>query len=337
MIGFDTGTYNLVCCKRDKDGNFIYKKEVNAFLEMPLENKFVFNMMKTAGVPLIERPNANIAYALGEKAVDMAYAMSHIGLKRPMRDGCLNPDEKHAQQVMSVMIHSLIESLSSPNEILYYSVPANAVNEETDADYHEKVVESIFNAFEDESGYKLKAFPINEGLALVYSELAHKAFTGLSASFGGGMVNVCYSIFGAPVFQFSIVNSGDWIDKMAARATGETPAYINKEKMKLNLLEEPDSIVMRAIKAQYEIMLTKTISGIKHGVEAAGNKARADHPVDVVIAGGTSLPIGFNTLFEDMIRKIELPIEIGKVIRPKDPLYSVARGCLIAAEAAANS
>ena len=38
-IGMDCGTYNLVCCRRDKDNNFVYKREVNAFLEMPLENR----------------------------------------------------------------------------------------------------------------------------------------------------------------------------------------------------------------------------------------------------------------------------------------------------------
>ena len=45
-IGFDCGTYNLVTCKRNDDSDFVYKREINAFLEMPLENEFVFNMMK---------------------------------------------------------------------------------------------------------------------------------------------------------------------------------------------------------------------------------------------------------------------------------------------------
>ena len=76
-IGFDCGTYHLVSCKR-KDKEIVFKKEVNAFLEMPLDNRFVFNMMKNAGVPLIEQPEANIAYALGEAAVNMAYTMNQI-------------------------------------------------------------------------------------------------------------------------------------------------------------------------------------------------------------------------------------------------------------------
>jgi len=333
-IGFDAGTYNLVCCQRDDDNNFVYKKEVNAFLEMPIEDsRFVFNMMKDAGVPLIERKEAGEAYALGEAAVQMAYTMSQIELRRPMKDGCLNPKEKSAQQIMSIMIHGLLDNVSQPNETLFFSKPANAINEETDADYHGKVLEAIFNAFQDEDGNKVNAMSINEGLALVYAELAKKQWTGLGISFGAGMVNVCYAMFGSPVFEFSLVSSGDWIDKMAAKATGETIAYINKEKEKVNLNETSGSLVQRAIKAQYEIMVQKTINGIKKGLTDIDNKARADSDIDIVISGGTSVPPGFDKLFSGIVKKANLPIKIGNIIRPKDPLYSVARGCLLAAEA----
>ncbi len=331
-IGTDVGTYTLVVSKRDKDKNFSHKKEINAFIEIPLENRFVFNMMKNAGVPLIERKEANIAYALGEAAVDMAYTMNQIELKRPMSAGCLNPKEKHAQQIMSIMIHSLIGELTHNKEILYFCVPANAINEETDADYHGKVLQAIFNAYEDEKGNKVDAYPINEALALIYAELEDKAYTGIGISFGAGMVNVCYAIFGNPVFQFSVAGSGDWIDKMAAKATGESITFINREKTKLDLTKESDSLVQRAIKAQYEIMAQRTVTEIKKGLEKAGNKARAEHPIDVVIAGGTSSPNGFDALIADLLKKAQLSIEINKVIRPKDPLFSVAKGCLKAAE-----
>lgn len=334
MIGFDCGTYNLVCARRDKDKNIVFKKEVNAFIEMPIENRFVFNMMKNAGVPLVERPEVGIAYALGEAAVNIAYTMNQVELKRPMTHGCLNPREKNAQQIMSLMMHALIGTASCDKESLYYTVPANAVNEETDADYHGKVLEAIFNAFEDGKKQKVAPTKINEGLALIYAELAAKAYTGIGVSCGAGMVNVCYAIFGAPVFEFSIVNSGDWIDKMTARATGESPAYINQEKTKLDLMKEQDSLILRAVKAQYEIMIQKTCTDIKKGLEKIGGKARANHAIDIVVAGGTSLPNGFDKLFGETITKIGLPIDIGQVIRPVEPLYSVAKGCLLAAEAA---
>ena len=333
-IGFDCGTYNLVCCKRDGKGNFAHKREVNAFIELPIENRFVFNMMKNAGVPLIERKDAGVAYALGEAAVNFAYTMN-TELKRPMMNGCLNPKERSAQQIMSIMVNGLIESCK-PNETLFYSVPANAVNQETDADYHSKVLEAMFGAFRDEKGNRVNAHPINEGLALVYAELSAKQYSGIGISFGAGMVNLCFALYGQPIFQFAIVNSGDWIDRQAAKALGESPTFVNQEKMKLDLSVEPEGMTLRAIKAQYEIMIAKTVAEIKNGIEKAGNKARTGKPIDVVVAGGTSSPNGFDVLFTQALRNGHLGIDIGNVIRPSDPLYSVARGCLIAAENAGS-
>ena len=332
-IGFDCGTYNLICCKRDDDQDFEYKSEVNAFLEFPMDNDFVFNMMKKAGVPLIHREDANVAYALGDAAVKMAYTMPKIDLKRPMKEGCVNPKERDAFQIMNIMIHSLLENVKYDKEILLYSVPANAVNVETDADYHRKILEAIFKAYRSDEGYTVDARPINEGMALVYAELADKMYTGIGVSCGAGMVNVAFALFGAEVFTFSIVNSGDWIDKQAAKATGETVAFINKEKTKIDLGREPVSLVERAIKTQYELMIEKTIGGIKKGLlENSDKKAHLDDPIDIVVAGGTASPPGFDDFFRNLIKNAGLPIQVGNVVRPKDPVKSVARGCLIAAE-----
>jgi hypothetical protein len=332
-IGFDAGTYNLVCCTRDEKTNFVYDREVNAFIEIPLTDRMVLQMMKTCEdpVPVIERPTK--AYALGEKAVRMAYTISQLELKRPMKDGCVNPKEKEAFEVMGIMVSSLLEgNVKKDRDVLYYSVPANALNEETDAEFHTKILESIFNNYESDDGKKVKAFPINEGLALVYAELKATNYTGIGISFGAGMVNLCYAMFGVPVFTFAIVNSGDWIDKMAAKATGEGTTFINQEKTKVNLSIEPTNLVERAIQTQYKIMIEKTVSGIKKGLSEAGKKARSDKPVDIVIAGGTSSPVGFDILFRDVLKQTELPIAIGNIVRPDDPLFSVSRGCLIAAE-----
>jgi hypothetical protein len=333
-IGFDAGTYNLVCCQRNEEGEFVYKREVNAFLDIPLDNRFVFQMMKKAGVPLIEREN--VAYALGEAAVNMAYTMSQLELKRPMVAGCVNPKERDAFQILKIMMHSLLDDVQDDNDVLYYSVPANAINEETDAEYHGKILEAIFKGFKKD-GKQVQPFEVNEALALVYAELSHKAYTGIGMSFGAGMVNVCFSMFGNPVFKFSLVNSGDWIDKMAAKATGESIAFINQEKHKIDLSKAPETLVERAIQTQYSIMVEKTVSGIKNGLASMSDTVHVDKPIDVVVAGGTAMPNGFHTLFKDVLAQANMPIGIGEVIKPKDPLYSVARGCLLVAEAAVNS
>jgi actin-like ATPase involved in cell morphogenesis len=330
-IGADVGTFNLVCCVRNDKKDFVYKREVNAFIEMPLENDFVVNMMRKAGVPLIIREDADVAYALGEAAVKMAYSMHGVELRRPMKDGCVNPKEKDAFQIMNIMIHSLVGNIPDDQSILYYCVPSNAVNAETDAAYHGKIIEAIFKAYKSDKGHIVRAYPINEALAIIYAELAEKNYTGIGISFGGGMVNVCFAIFGAPVFSFAIVNSGDWIDKQAARATNESIVFINQEKEKIDLTLPPTNLVERAIQTQYRLMIENTVAGIKKGLDE-NKKAVAGKPIDIIIAGGTSSPPGFTDLFKEVLSSANLPIDIGEVRKPSDPLYVVSRGCLAAAE-----
>ena len=333
MIGADVGTYNLITCKRNEEKDFVFKKEVNAFLKFSLEDPFVFNIMKTVkDVPMIQREDEGIAYVLGEAAVRMAYTLKKLDLSRPMKDGCVNPKEHDAFHIMNIMIHSLLDGVEKDQEIVYYSVPANAINEETDADYHSKILEAIFKAYESPEGYKVDARPLNEGMALVYSELADKNFTGIGVSCGAGMVNVAFGLYGTEVFKFAIVNSGDWIDKQAAKALSESPAFVNKEKTKVDLNKVPVTLVERAIQTQYELMIQKTIGGIKKGLEENENEVRLDEPIDIVVAGGTASPPGFDNLFRDMIKNAGLPMKIGEVIRPDEPVYSVAKGCLVAAE-----
>lgn len=330
--GFDCGTYTLVCAERDEKGVVDCRHEINAFLELMLKgNDFVFNMMKQTGVPLILREDSASAYALGEAAVEMAYTMPTIELKRPMKDGCVNPKEVNAFQIMKIMMHSLLEDIKEDG-VLYYTIPANAINVETDADYHNKILEAIFKAYKSSTGKIVEAHPINEALALVYAELGTKNFTGIAMSFGAGMVNVCFAMFGAPVFSFAIANSGDWIDQMAAKATNEAVAYINKEKKTVDLMGEPKTLVDRAIQTQYRLMLEKTMVGLKKGFSDNAAKARLDTPIDIVIAGGTSMPKGFDVMFKEVLASAQLPVKVGSIIRPAEPLFSVAKGALIAAE-----
>lgn len=330
-IGADCGTLNLITCTRDDQNNFVYKKEVNAFLEISLENKFTFNMMKNAGVPLIEREN--VAYVLGQSALDLAYTMN-LEVRRPMSSGCLNPKEREAFQIMSIMLHSMLDDVKKDGETLYYSVPANAINEETDANYHSKVLEAIFKAYKSDKGFKVDPHPINEGLALVYAELGKKAYTGIGVSCGAGEVNVCFAMYGSPVFNFAIVNSGDWIDKQASKATGESVAFINREKNKIDLTKAPTNFIERAIHTQYKLMVEHTVTEIKKAFTMNAKNIRTENEIDIVLAGGSSSPLGFVTMFKDTLTQVGLPIKIGDVIRPNEPLYSVARGVLLAAEAA---
>lgn len=329
FLGCDVGTYNLVVSRRTDTGEIKNKKEINAFLEIPLDNPFTYNMLKKAeDVNLIKRDN--VAYVIGESAVNFAYSLN-LELRRPMKDGCLNPKEKDAFKILGIILHSLIGEVPSDKETLYYTVPSNAVNQETNSEHHQKVLEDIFKKYKV-NGKTVDAHPINEALALIFAELEHKQFTGIACSFGAGMQNICCAKWTQPVFQFSLVNSGDWIDKMVALATNESVAVINKEKTKVDLLKTASNSIERAVQAQYRILIEKTVSGIKKAILEAGNKIKSEEPLDIVLGGGVISPSGFVEIFKDVISNSDFPIPIGDIIKPKDHLYSVAKGCLIAAE-----
>ena len=181
------------------------------------------------------------------------------------------------------------------------------------------------------------AKPINEALAIVIAELADKNRTGIGISIGAGMVNLCYAMYSMPVVQFSRTDSGDWIDAEAAKATGETATYINKRKEEIDLGSEHKDSIDRAIKYHYEILIENALKDISKGIKDAGSKANPGKPVDIVLAGGTASPKGFTAFFKEILARMvdskKFPLEVGEVKLAPDHLYTVAKGCLLAAEA----
>jgi hypothetical protein len=327
-IGFDAGPFNLICARRGEGDEVKIKKDINAFIKIPIDNSYMINMFKKAQVAIIERKK--MGYVCGEAALNMAYTLG-VDLCRPMKDGTVNPTESDSFEILKTMIHSLIGEVSRDKETVYYCIPADAINAETNAFYHQKVLEQIFKAYSVNKKTVL-AYPINEALALIYAELQTKNYTGIGLSFGAGMVNFCYSIFSQPAISFSIVNSGDWIDKQVAKATNTPVTFVNKEKMKIDLLKSPTTPMERAIITTYRILIETTITQIKDAIVKEGQKVRTEAPLDIVIGGGTATPNGFEHLIREAINSSDFPVPVGDIIKPKDHLFAVARGCLCAAE-----
>ncbi len=323
-MGLDVGTKNIVLA-HEKDGAIKYIREVNGFLSIEKGDGFTKQMLATTGVPHIVREKDIVA--LGEKAEELAYSFGKE-LQRPMEDGVLSIKEKEAMQIMAVIIRSIIGKIND-NILLYYCVPAAPLNASRNVDFHEKIIATIFNSFEPKN--MIKAFPMNEARALVISCVPDK--TAIGISFGAGMVNVSYCLFGLPIYQFSLIGAGDWIDKKAAEATGENPTAITKYKEKMPLGKVcPTSNIERAIWIHYQLLIEKVAKGIIQGFEQNQQKAKAPKPMPIVISGGTSAPEGFVELFQDVFNKAAMPFKVGDIIKAESPLYSVAKGCLIAAQ-----
>jgi hypothetical protein len=168
-------------------------------------------------------------------------------------------------------------------------------------------------------------------MAVIYSELADNDFTGLGVSFGAGMTNVCLAYYAVPVMKFSIARGGDWIDEQTAQATG-TPVdkvtTMKEDDFELDFTTDVGG-VEGALAIYYENLLDYVIQNIAREVDEEDVEEGLDVPV--VVTGGTSSPDGFEKLFENHLREASIPFSIDDVRSVEEPLYSVARGALVAA------
>jgi len=324
-IGLDLGTKHIVMCFRDKKGELKFRWEVNGFVDIKKQDKFTKNLLVSSQVPFIEREDDLIA--LGSKAEDIAYSFNK-DLRRPMAEGVIQSDEEEdVIQLMATIVRSIIGSLDD-DAVLYYSVPGKPLNSEINVGFHSKVVKMIVDSYDGEGN--IESYPINEARAIVLTE---EDKTAIGISFGAGMVNVCYSLFGVPIFEFSLVGSGDWIDReTASKFSKETVTSVCKRKHNIDLSEMPSNNIDRAIYINYQILIEEVARGIVQGFKENEDKARVDRPMPIIFAGGTSMPKGFADLFREEFQKQNIPFEIGEVKHAEQPLYTVAKGCFVAAE-----
>lgn len=329
-IGIDVGTYSIATA-RIKDEKLEVKKEINCFypIELNESNKFLINMLKQSGAPVVEVDG--VSYVLGESARALAVSMGKE-FHRPMKNGIVNPEEKSGFNILAVIIRSLLGELTADETIVYFSMPGQSLNVQTSPDYHQKVVQSILDKYK-QGDKTVRSYPINEAMCVVYSELQSKNRTGIGLSFGGGQTNCAYSLMGFPLVQFSHVNAGDWIDFESAKNSGESVSYVNEYKKNIDLSQEPKNVIERALHFNYEIMIENALKGVIDGLTKAGSKANPGGLVDIALAGGTASVAGFTDFFRNTLAKHKFPIPIGEVKIGSEPILSVCKGALLAAEA----
>lgn len=317
--GLDVGTMNIVCSEMEGD-NVVFVQQRNAFLELDYSD-LTKMMLDNANVQYVVRGDK--IYVLGDDALKFATVFKK-SVRRPMRSGILSPEEKEAVPIIKLILDKV---LGSPNgeEVVCISSPATPIDSDIEPTYHRKTLEALVKKL----GYK--PFTIDEGLAVIYSELADNSFTGIGISFGAGLTNVTVAYFAAPIVSFSIARGGDWIDENAAKATGmskEQVCAIKESKFELKYEVELGS-VEGALAIYYDYLLTYVIENLRRKL-AEVSPPQVEFPI--VLAGGTAKPRGFKEAFEEKVSKVGLPVEVSTIRMAKDPLFSVARGCLIAAK-----
>ena len=221
--------------------------------------------------------------------------MFNADVRRPMADGVLNPREKMAMPVLEAILQDLCPRRSAQGEILAFSVPAAIDGKEAELTYHEATLRRHFESM----GYK--AVAINEGLAVIFSELEDENFTGIGISCGGGMCNVTLAYLSIPSIMFSITKGGDFIDQLGGRG-GERARHPREGHQGRGARPEPRAPRTSSRRRSTSTTRTWWSRWWRRCASARSRRAeklpKTDRPLPIVLSGGTAKPKGFKDLFE---------------------------------------
>ncbi len=238
---------SFVRCAEMQGQEIVARVERSAFIDLD-QSDFTEGMLGMAKLDYIK--SGNKLRIVGNEAMDFA-SISDREARRPLSTGIISPSEDEAIPMIERIIRSVAGEARQAGESLYFSVPGEPLDAEVNLAYHEKTILGILRKL----GYYPK--PINEGLAVIFSELAEEQYSGIGMSFGGGMVNVCFAFRSIPLLTFSLARGGDWIDRKAAIAVGDNASRacaIKESKLDLSK-SDSDSEVLNALSIAYDELI----------------------------------------------------------------------------------
>lgn len=320
-VGLDVGTSRIVIA-RPAEHDFQYESQLNAFVTIPYSKI-------TEGVLQRERvPHTTLGSELavhGNESEKFA-GLLNAEMRRTMSQGVLDAREPESLRMLREILASMLGSGSHAPPKLCFTVPAAPLGAESSLTYHEATLRQILI----ELGYQ--PVSINEGLAVIYSELESSNYTGIGISCGGGLCNVCLAYLSVPVLSFSIPKAGDFIDSSTASVTGELSNRIR--------LAKEDSFhfngffadkAHQVIGVYYDDMIRSLVSALKEAFARTKNLPALNRPVPMVLSGGTALPPGFRDRFEKLLWEQDSPVTVSEIQLAQNPLHSTAKGALVCA------
>ena len=330
--GYDVGTMFCQMARQDALGGTLMSNVRNAFVEIP-ESEDVDEILNRNGWQWVR--DGKSVFVIGEDSVQVAKLFpGKVEIRRPLQDGVLNKNEEKKNIVLASIIESQLGKAPDENSIVATCVSSPCIDSSGDSTFHAARLKGMFSRL----GWNVKV--IEEALAVILSERpcvidddgSEVPYSGIGISFGAGRANCMLAFKGMPILGMSVSRSGDWIDKMVCDQTGVPIAQVMEAKEKrLNFNNiDMDDDVLFALDAYYDAMLKHVFS--LFGKKFKEVKADFNKPLDIVVAGGTSMPTGFEKKVESAIRSFELPFKINAVRKSKDPRHSVVTGLLTQAE-----
>jgi hypothetical protein len=260
--GLDLGTSRIVLATLNGQ-KVDFSPQLNAFVDIPY-SKMTENMLARENI-LHQVEGAHI-FAYGNRSDEFA---KFIGgdARRPMQSGVLNPAEPKNLQMIGLLLEHLCGQAGDGDK-LCFSIPSAPPDHGSELVFHERSVQGIF----EKLGYQVQS--VNEGLAVIYSELKDANFTGIGMSFGGGTCNICLAYLGLPVLTIATTKAGDYIDHSAASVTGETPTTVrlykeNAAESGFTLDGTADGAIDRALSVYYTDVIETAAAALQTAMVGA--------------------------------------------------------------------
>jgi actin-like ATPase involved in cell morphogenesis len=322
-VGLDVGTMNIVSARMNEKDKVVSSRVRDAFIDLDVEAKKTLRLSK---VDYVEKGDRLIV--IGDSALNMVNLFKKE-LRRPLSRGVIAAGEIEAQQILSLLVKHVLGKPVKEGEHCFYSVPAAPIDDpDQDVIYHTEVFRKIIS----EHGYE--PHPMNEAMAIIYSQCAEENFSGLSVSFGSGMCNVALAYQTVCGLEFSVARGGDWIDTHAAKAMGSTTARMCAIKEKGVDLMAPKNRDEEAIALYIRSLVKYCLDNIAIQFRKVQTSLDLPNPIPFVVSGGTTKAGGFLDLFKEefeAVKKKGFPIQISEVRSAKDPMTAVAEGLLVLA------
>jgi len=320
-LGLDVGTSRMVVA-RAKDKKQSYDAQLNAFITLPY-SKLAESLLQRENV-FHEVQGSDLVVA-GNDAERFAEVF-HVETRRPMVNGVLNPDEPHSLAVVRRLIAKLLGRAAVEGQKVFFSVPSPGEEINGPIRYHEASIRQIL------AELSYEPTPIEEGLAVVYGELAASNFSGVGVSCGSGLCNVCLAVLSVPVITFSVARAGDFIDSSAAQVTGDRANRLRIAKERsFQLNGFSTDRVHNALTVYYQEAIAGLIGALRAQISSAQKLPKMEQSVPLVLSGGTAMPRGFLDHFTRILHAEDFPLRLSEIRVSSDPLHSTARGALMAA------
>jgi hypothetical protein len=322
--GLDIGTSRVVLATLNGQ-KVDFTPQLNAFVGLQ-HTRMTEQMLARENI--LHNVEGTSIYVYGNRSDEFAKFLDSDA-RRPMHSGLLNPEEPKNLEMIELLLRALCGE-AAPGEKLCFSVPSAPSERAPDLIFHERSVQSIL----EKLGYTAQS--VNEGLAIVYSELKDANFTGIGMSFGGGMCNICLAYLGLPVLTIATTRAGDYIDHSAASVTGETPTTVrlhkeNPDESGFKLDNRSGGAIDRALSVYYADVIETAAAALQKAMKESKKLPRFTSPIPIVCAGGTTMAANFLPKLRSVIAKTELPVAISDVYVAKDPCNATARGALVGA------